>query len=124
MYRHRAVKSPIPNRLPTVADERTYRIANDDELALVHDGIVTFRKRSNHAIRYAPAQAQSMIDEGQTFSAKAMLVALARQTEKEFFRGRAWDDGVPGILRAAILVQYKFYVWAAFWQLWAAPNTQ
>ena len=37
--------------------------------------------------------------------------------------GKAWRDGVPGMLRAAILVAFHFYIWAAFWQLSGAKRT-
>ena len=37
--------------------------------------------------------------------------------------GKAWRDGVPGLLRVGILVGFHFYVWAAFWQLSGAQRT-
>ncbi len=124
MYRPARVRWPeIPNQLPIVAEERKYRIANDDELVIIHDRSRNIPEILERDIRYAPAQAQSMIDQGQVFTAQAMVAALAAQAEKEFIRGRAWDDGVPGMLRACILVSFKFYVWASFWQLSGAHRT-
>lgn len=124
MYRPAHVRWPeVPNQLPSVPEERKHRIANDDKMVLIHDRSRTIPEILERDIRYAPAQAQSMIDRGQVFTARAMLFALAAQTEKEFIRGRAWEDGVPGILRACILVSFKFYVWAAFWQLSGAQRT-
>ena len=64
-----------------------------------------------------------MLDQGQRFSARAMFSALTAQIDKEFFRGEAWNDGVPGLLRATILIAYKFYVWTAFWQLSGSQRT-
>jgi hypothetical protein len=124
MYRPTHVRWPeIPNQLPIVPEERKYRIANDDELVLIHDRSRNIPEILERNIRYAPAQAQSMLDRGQVFTARAMFAALVAQAEKEFIRGRAWDDGVPGMLRACILVSFKFYVWASFWQLSGARRT-
>lgn len=124
MYRRDRVVWPvIPNKLPAVAEERLYRVPQRDDLVLVHDRSRNIPEVLERAIRYAPMQAQSMLDTGERFSAQAMLAALLAQTDKEFFHARAWEDGVPGVFRAAILVGYKFYVWAAFWQLSGARRT-
>jgi hypothetical protein len=64
-----------------------------------------------------------MLDRGQVFTARAMLSALGRRAYNLVVRGRAWRDGVPGLLRAGILVGFHFYVWAAFWQLSGAERT-
>jgi (heptosyl)LPS beta-1,4-glucosyltransferase len=125
MYRPSRVKWPVvPNALPTVDEQRKYRLPQNDEWVIIHDRSRNIPEVLDRVIRYAPAQAQSMQDQGQLFSAKDMLLALATQVDKEFFRSHAWRDGVPGVLRAGILVAYKFYVWAAFWQLSGAKRTQ
>jgi glycosyltransferase involved in cell wall biosynthesis len=125
MYRHDRVRWPeIPNQLPIVAEERKCRIANEDALVLVHDRNRNVPEALERTMRYAPAQAQSMLDQGQVFSARDMFSALAAQTEKEFIRAEAWSDGVPGMLRATLLVMYKFCVWTAFWQLSGAKRTR
>ena len=49
---------------------------------------------------------------------------ILKAINRQFFDARAWRDGVPGILRAAILVNYKLSVWIAFWQLSGAPRTR
>lgn len=125
MYRRdRIVWPEVPNALPTVPDARVFRLAQRDENVLIHNRNRTVPEALERAMRYAPAQAQSMVAQGEVFSARRMLAALAAQVDKEFFRGRAWEDGVPGVLRAGILVAYKFYVWAAFWQLAGASRTE
>ena len=124
MYRPARVAWPlIPNTLPEVPAERKLQLPNDDQLVILHERSRNIPEVLERAIRYAPAQAQSMIDAGQTFSARKMLAALAAQTDKEFFRAQAWNDGVPGVLRAAMLVGYKFYVWSAFWQMSGVGRT-
>jgi hypothetical protein len=125
MYRRLAVTWPlVPNALPVVPEARKHTLAQRDELVICHDRSRNIPEVLERVIRYAPAQAQSMLDQGQVFSASRMLAALAAQTDKEFFRARAWQDGVPGVLRAGILVAYKFYVWAAFWQISGARRTE
>jgi hypothetical protein len=57
------------------------------------------------------------------FSARAMFVSLGTRAKRQFIDGKAWRDGVPGMLRAAILVGFHFYIWAAFWQLSGARRT-
>lgn len=118
MYRRSRVEWPtVPNALPEVLEQRKYRVPHRDNLVIIHERNRNIPEAVERIIRYAPAQAQSMIDQGEVFTAKRMLSALARQVDKEFFWARAWEDGMPGIFRAFILVAYKFYVWAAFWQL-------
>jgi glycosyltransferase involved in cell wall biosynthesis len=124
MYRRSRVQWPsIPNALPNVPDERSYRLPPDDALVMVHDRSRNIPEVLDRVMRYAPAQAQSMVDQGQTFSARRMLASLANDVYKQFFWGQAWKDGVPGMLRAGILVTFKFYVWAAFWQLSGTGRT-
>ena len=124
MYRRTRLQWPeIPNTLPVVPDDRKFQLPQRDDLVIIHDRSRNVPEILERVIRYAPAQAQSMLDQGQRFTAKGMLRALAAQIDKEFFRGEAWNDGLPGVLRATILVAYKFYVWTAFWQLSGAQRT-
>lgn len=124
MYRRERVQWPdIPNTLPAVPEGRKFYLPQRDDLVILHDRSRNVPEILERSIRYAPAQAQSMLDQGQRFSAKAMFQALAAQVDKEFFRGQAWKDGVPGVLRAFILVAFKFYVWTAFWQLSGSQRT-
>jgi (heptosyl)LPS beta-1,4-glucosyltransferase len=125
MYRRTHVQWPdIPNTLPVVPDEHKFQLPPRDDLVIIHDRSRNVPEILERVIRYAPAQAQSMLDQGQRFTAKAMFRALAAQIDKEFFRAEAWKDGLPGVLRATILVGYKFYVWTAFWQLSGAQRTE
>ncbi len=124
MYRRRKVKWPmIPNALPQVAPDRLYRLPGRDDLVIRHDRNRNIPEVLDRVMRYAPAQAQSMIDQGQVFTAKEMLTTLAEKTYRQFFTGQAFRDGVPGVLRASMLVAFHFYVWAAFWQLSGARRT-
>lgn len=124
MYRKSAVRWPeVPNALPAVPEERRYRLPPDDELVLVHDRSRNIPEILERSVRYAPLQAQSMIDRGQVFTARAMLTSLGTRTWRQLVVGKAWRDGVPGILRVGILVGFHFYVWAAFWQLSGAKRT-
>lgn len=123
MYRRSKVEWPtVPNALPEVPGQRKYRVPQRDNFVIIHERNRNIPEAVERIIRYAPAQAQSMIDQGEVFTAKRMLSALARQVDKEFFWARAWEDGMPGIFRASILVAYKFYMWAAFWQLSGAQR--
>jgi glycosyltransferase involved in cell wall biosynthesis len=125
MYRRSRVQWPdVPNTLPCLPEERKFHLPQSDDMVIVHDRSRNVPEILDRVIRYAPMQAQSMLDQGQRFSAKAMFSALSAQVDKEFFRAEAWKDGLPGILRAVVLVQYKFYVWTAFWQLSGARRTE
>lgn len=124
MYRRSAVVWPVTiHALPKVPKHRLHRLPEHDDLVIVHDRNRNIPEVLDRVMRYAPEQAQSMLDEGQVFSAKKMLVALIQASYKQFLVGRAWKDGVPGMLRASILVGNKFYVWVAFWQLSGARRT-
>jgi glycosyltransferase involved in cell wall biosynthesis len=124
MYRRAAVRWPtFPNALPQVAPERVARVAARDDLTLVHDRNRTIPEAIDRVRRYAPAQAQAMIDAGEVFTAGRMARTLTEKLYRHFVVSRALRDGVPGLMRAGLLVAFHFYVWAAFWQLSGADRT-
>lgn len=124
MYRRRKVTWPtIPNALPQVGLDRVCNLPGRDDLVIQHDRNRTIPEALERVMRYAPAQAQSMIEQGQVFTAKGMLTTLAKKIYRQFFQGQAFRDGVPGVLRASMLVAFHFYVWATFWQLSGARRT-
>lgn len=124
MYRRSRVEWPvIPNTLPVVANERKYHLPQRDDLVIIHDRSRNIPEILDRVIRYAPAEAESMIERGQVFTAGAMLRTLQHAIYKQFLLGQPWKDGVPGFLRAGILVAHKFYVWTAFWQLSGGQRT-
>jgi hypothetical protein len=90
---------------------------------MIHDRNRTVAEAIERALRYAPAEAQAMVDRGQVFTARSMLRTLGGKAYKQFVVARPWREGVPGFLRAGILVAFHFYVWAAFWQLSGAKRT-
>lgn len=124
MYRRSRVEWPvIPNALPQVSEDRLYRIPSRDELVMIHDRNRSIPEALDRAYRYAPIEAQSMLDRGQVFSARTMATYMTTVTYTHFIAGQAWRDGVPGMLRAGILVGFKFYIWAALWQASGAQRT-
>jgi (heptosyl)LPS beta-1,4-glucosyltransferase len=123
-YRRGAVSWPdVPNALPQVDPARMHRLPSRDDVVMIHERNRTVAEAIERAFRYAPAEAQSMVDRGEVFSARAMVRTLGGKAYKQFVVGRPWRDGVPGMLRAGILVAFHFYVWAAFWQLSGARRT-
>jgi glycosyltransferase involved in cell wall biosynthesis len=116
MYRRAAVRWPaFPNALPDVSEERVLRLPARDELTLVHDRNRNIPEAIDRVRRYAPAQAQAMIDAGEVFTARRMLLTLGEKLYRHFVVARALRDGVPGLMRAGLLVAFHLYVWAAFW---------
>ncbi|MBA3555661.1 MAG: glycosyltransferase, partial [Gemmatimonadales bacterium] len=70
MYRRCRVQWPVvPNALPTVPEERVHRIPQRDDLVLIHDRSRNIPEVLDRVLRYAPAQAQSMLDRGEVFTA-------------------------------------------------------
>ena len=67
---------------------------------MIHDRNRTVAEAIERALRYAPAEAQSMVDRGQVFTAQAMLRTLGGKVYKQFVVARPWREGVPGFLRA------------------------
>jgi hypothetical protein len=123
-YRRASVRWPeAPNALPVTPPERLHTLPPRDDLVMIHERNRTVAEAIERALRYAPAEAQSMIDRGQVFTARAMLKTLGAKAYKQFVVARPWREGVPGFLRAGILVAFHFYVWAAFWQLSGAKRT-
>jgi glycosyltransferase involved in cell wall biosynthesis len=123
-YRRSAVEWPsVPNKQPMVAEDRLHRVPYQDEFVIIHERNRNVPELLDRVVRYAPLQAQSMIDRGEIFSAKAMVENLGRRLYIQFAEGRAHRDGVPGIMRAATLMNFHFWVWASFWQLSGARRT-
>jgi glycosyltransferase involved in cell wall biosynthesis len=123
-YRRDRVSWPDePNTLPKVAPDRVHALPARDDLAIVHDRNRTVAEAIDRALRYAPAEARARIERGETFTARSMFRRLAQKSRRQFVEARAFDDGVPGVVRAATLVAFDFYVWAAFWQLSGAQRT-
>ena len=124
MYRRAVVEWPeFPNSLPKVPEERIARLPSRDDLVLEHRRNVSVAETADRLVRYAPAEAQAMIDRGQEFSAAEMFHELRRTAYRHFISARAWEEGLPGLVRATVLVNHKVYVWIAFWQLSGAPRT-
>jgi glycosyltransferase involved in cell wall biosynthesis len=124
-YRRDRIRWPqAPNTLPTIPPDRLVSLPARDDLVMIHDRNRSVAEAIERALRYAPAEAQSMVDRGEVFSASKMLRTLAGKAYKQFVVARPWQDGVPGFLRAGILVAFHFYVWAAFWQLSGAQRTR
>jgi hypothetical protein len=124
MYRRSRVEWPAtPNALPQVPEGRLHRIPQRDDVVMIHDRSRNIPEVLERSIRYAPLQAQSMIDRGEVFSVRAMAKTLSAQVVRHFLKTQALRDGVPGLLRASVLVLFHFYVWASFWQLSGARRT-
>ena len=90
---------------------------------MIHDRNRSVVEALDRVIRYAPAEAQAMIDRGEVFTARRMFATLGGKARKQFIHGEPWLDGVPGFMRAGVLVAFHFYVWACFWELSGAPKT-
>lgn len=117
MYRRSVVTWPhFPNQLPKVPSQRVRTLAAIDDNVLIHDRSRTIAEVLERSVRYAPAQAQAMLDAGQTFTASGMVRSLGKETRTKLVEGQAWRDGVPGLIRTGVLIGFKFYVWAEFWR--------
>jgi glycosyltransferase involved in cell wall biosynthesis len=124
MYRRARVRWPtFPNALPEVSEARVLRLEPRDELTLAHDRNRNIPEAIERVRRYAPAQAQAMIDAGEVFTARRMLLTLGEKLYRHFVLSRALRDGVPGLMRAGLLVAFHLYVWAAFWHQSGARRT-
>jgi glycosyltransferase involved in cell wall biosynthesis len=102
---------------PVIPPSRVHYIPDYDELVIAHDTWRTIPEILDRFVRYVPAEARKMMAEGRCFSAWGMLIEVAHEADKHFFRGREWQNGVPGFLYASMFVAYRLFVWAAFWQL-------
>ena len=113
MYGGAAVRWPsFPNALPEVSEDRVLRLPARDELTLVHDRNRNIPEAIDRVRRYAPAQAQAMIEAGRGLHGRRMLLTLGEKLYRHSSsRGRCATG--PGLLRAGLLVAFHLYVWAA-----------
>jgi (heptosyl)LPS beta-1,4-glucosyltransferase len=124
MYRRSRVQWPErPNALPEIPEERLYRLPARDDVVMIHDRNRSIPEAIDRVLRYAPAEAQAMVDAGKVFSAREMMTVLGRAFRKQFFYAHAFEEGMPGVVRGGILIGHKFYVWAAFWHLSGGRRT-
>lgn len=124
MYRRSRLTWPeVPNALPEIPEHRLHRLPARDDVVMIHDRNRNIPEVIDRLLRYAPAEAQAMVDAGKVFTAKEMTAVLARSFRKQFFYAGAFKEGVPGVVRGGILIAHKFYVWAAFWQLSGGQRT-
>jgi glycosyltransferase involved in cell wall biosynthesis len=123
-YRRRVVTWPtFPNALPRVDGNRVHSLPTRDDLVLVHERNRTIPEAIDRVVRYAPAQARAMVEAGEVFTARAMLRTLAGKAHRQFVVSEPWRDGVPGFVRASILLAFHVYVWASFWEQSGARRT-
>ena len=119
----RGVVAGLPERAARGRARQAARLPNRDELVILHDRNRTVPEAIERVVRYAPAQAQAMIDAGEVFTARAMLGTLAGKAHRQFVVARPWRDGAPGLVRAFVLVAFHVYVWANFWERSGAART-
>ena len=101
MYRRSKVTWPErPNALPEIPPGRVHRLPNRDDVVMIHDRNRTIPEAIDRVLRYAPAEAQAMVDAGKTFSAQEMATVLARAFRKQFFYAGAFKEGMPGVIRS------------------------
>ena len=123
MYRRSAVSWPhFPNRLPSVPPERVLRLPFDDEHVLEHERNRSVAETAERLVRYPPAEARALLAEGVEFTAAGMLEQLHQQYTRHVLDARAWEDGIPGLVRAGVLINHRFYTWVALWQESGAPR--
>ena len=75
-------------------DEELY---DRDDVVIRHERSRNIGEVLDRSIRYAPAQARAMLEDGQVFSAAAMTRALWRETSRKLLVPRAWRDGVSRV---------------------------
>ena len=118
MYRKDRISWPtLPNKLPTLPDGRVHHLPLRDDLSLVHERNRTIAEALERVIRYAPAEAQALLDSGEIFTARKMVTRVGAKFYRQFVHARSLDEGVPGLVRGFVLASFHFYVWACFWQL-------
>jgi glycosyltransferase involved in cell wall biosynthesis len=118
MFRRGTIHWPTQvHRQGELRSARIHHLPPDDSLVMMHDTWRTVPEVLDRFVRYVPADARSMLEAGTPFSAAAMCREIVTEVDKQFFRGRTWEDGVPGIVRASLLVVYRVLVWSMFWQL-------
>ena len=96
-YRRAAISWPtMPNALPEVDEGRVLRLPSTDEVVMVHERNRTVAEAIERALRYAPAQAQAMVDAGEVFTARRMAGRARPEGAQAVRRRRAVARRRPG----------------------------
>jgi hypothetical protein len=90
--------------------------AHRTELALLHDTWRSVPMVLDKFSRYVAADVENMRSLGLPFTLSRLLWASTREFLTRMFAGRAYEDGMAGLLVAVYWAVYRFSVYAAFWE--------
>jgi len=86
------------------------------ELALLHEAWRSVPLVLDRMLRYAPREVEKLQARGEHFSPRTMFGAMWQQVERRMVNGRAYEDGMPGLLVVLYWCVYFLTVHAELWE--------
>jgi glycosyltransferase involved in cell wall biosynthesis len=102
-------------------DARTTRLINP----IVHLSHRSIRHNVEKTLSYADVQAAEMLRNGAPpVTARRFVSVVVRELWRRLLRGRAWRDGMPGIIEALYQPFSLFVVHVRLWELQQSPSLE
>ena len=102
---------------PNITHLRCHTLSADRiEWALLHDTWRSVPMVLDKISRYAPRDVEDLKQVGAPFSLRRLVGASSREFFERMFRGRAYEDGMAGLLAAAYFTVYRFTIYATLWE--------
>jgi glycosyltransferase involved in cell wall biosynthesis len=116
-FRRGAVSWPAELHEPPKLDHlRTCALPQRPETSLYHDCWRTIPRILDLIARYAPLEVDRARDRGRHFSLRAMLRAVGAQIVERMIEGRAYEDGIHGLLIVFYWCVYHATAHAELWE--------
>jgi len=93
------------------------------EFALLHDTWRSVPNVLDKIVRYSPKDVENLQAQGVRFSPKEMLRVAGHEFFSRMFFGRAYEDGMAGLLMSLYFAFYKLNMYAELWEAEGRPHT-
>ncbi|MDB5058670.1 MAG: glycosyl transferase family protein [Chloroflexi bacterium] len=109
---------------PNLSGLKTYEIpASRADLSILHDTWRSVPIVLDKIYRYAPNDVTNLQAKGESFSLGSMIGAAHRQFVGRMVDGRAYEDGMPGLLTAIYFAIYHLTIHAELWEAEGRPTS-
>lgn len=118
-FRRGAVEwPPEVHGAPDLSGVRVLTLLDDrgTEYVMWHDTWRSVPQVVDKLMRYVPSEVEKLRADGRHFSARAMVKAGVGEFYRIFVWGKAYQDGISGLLSALYFMFYQFTIWASLWE--------
>lgn len=108
--------------VPKLDGLRVLELPRQPELLLVHHNWRSVEGAVDRIQRYAPAEVDTLIAQGEQFSTSRAVSKVANTWLDRFVMQEGYEDGVTGLLVATILTAYRAVIYMMLWERQGKPS--